>query len=199
MARSSGGVRTAEAIREAAAELFYQRGYEATSLRQVAAKVGIQVGSLYNHITGKDDLLGTLMIDVMDDLLSAQRAALRGRTDPVDKLVAMIDCHIRFHASCAREVFIGNSELRSLAPEVEREVVAKRDQYEGMLRAIISELAEDPRANVVNVQIQTYSIIAMGTHISTWYRPGGHYDLDALINLYTTVVLRQLDLERVRA
>lgn len=195
MARSASGVRTGDAIREAAAELFYQHGYEATSLRQVAAKVGIQVGSLYNHISGKDDLLASLMIGVIDDLLSAQRAALRGRTDPVDKLVAMIDCHIRFHASRAREVFIGNSELRSLSPKVEREVIAKRDQYEGELRAIITELAEDPRADVVDVRIQTYSIIAMGTHVSTWYRPGGDHDLDSLIELYTTIILRQLGLK----
>lgn len=198
MARSSGGVRTGEAIREAAAELFYQHGYEATSLRQVAAKVGIQVGSLYNHISGKDDLLASLMLGVMDDLLSAQRAALRGRTDPVDKLIAMIDCHIRFHASRAREVFIGNSELRSLTPKVEREVVAKRDQYEAVLRGIIAELAEDPRASVLDTRIQTYSIIAMGTHVCTWYRPGGEYDLDSLIELYTTIVLRQMNLDGVR-
>ncbi|MFD6064927.1 TetR/AcrR family transcriptional regulator [Rhodococcus wratislaviensis] len=58
------------AAREAAARLFYEHGYEATSLRTVASEVGIQVGSLYNHISGKEELPTDIMVSVRpnDDL-----------------------------------------------------------------------------------------------------------------------------------
>ncbi|WP_335934779.1 TetR/AcrR family transcriptional regulator [Streptomyces sp. PTD5-9] len=190
--RPAGGVRTADAIREAAAELFYQHGYEATSLREVAARVGIKVGSLYNHITGKEDLLRDIMTGIMDDLLATQRAALRGRTDAVDCLRAAVDCHIRFHADRAREVFIGNSELRSLSPADFRAVIAKRDEYEAVLRGLIDRAAEEGRADVVDARLQAYAIVAIGTHVSTWYRPRGAMSLDEIVDAYTIITLRQL-------
>jgi len=192
MPRPTGGVRTADAILEAATELFYQHGYEATTLRQVAAKVGIQVGSLYNHINGKDDLLRNIMLRIMDDLLVAQRTALRGRTDPIDRLRAAIDCHIRFHADRAREVFIGNSELRSLGGKDLRKVVDKRDQYEKVLRDLIDAAAEEGRADVVDARLQVCAIVAAGSHVSTWYRPRGPMSLDEIVSKYITITLRQL-------
>jgi TetR/AcrR family transcriptional regulator, cholesterol catabolism regulator len=192
MPRPTGGVRTADAILEAATELFYQHGYEATTLRQVAAKVGIQVGSLYNHINGKEDLLRNIMLRVMDDLLAAQRTALRGRTDPVDRLRAAIDCHIRFHADRACEVFIGNSELRSLGGKDLKKVVDRRDQYEKALRDLIDAAAEQGRADVVDARLQVYAIVAAGSHVSTWYRPRGPMSIDEIVTKYIIITLRQL-------
>ncbi|GCD96983.1 TetR/AcrR family transcriptional regulator [Embleya hyalina] len=192
MPRPTGGVRTADAMHEAAAELFYLHGYEATSLRQVAARIDIQVGSLYNHINGKDDLLRNIMLGVMNDLLAAQRTALRGRTDVVDRLRAAIDCHIRFHAGKAREVFIGNSELRSLGDKDRRTVVAKRDQYEKVLRVLVEEAAAQGRADVVDTRLSVYAIVAIGTHVSTWYRPQGELSIDQIVAKNIVLCLRQL-------
>jgi TetR/AcrR family transcriptional regulator, cholesterol catabolism regulator len=193
MPRPANGVRTSDAIRDAAIELFYEHGYEATTLREVAAKVGIRVGSLYNHISGKDELLSSIMVGIMDDLLAAQRAAVRQhKDDPVECLRACIDTHIRFHADRAREVFIGNSELRSLPPKFRRKVVTKRDQYEKIIREIIERLGEDGSAEVLDPRIQTYAIVAMGTHVSTWYKPRGAMSLDQIVETYTQMILRQL-------
>src|SRR5204863_7239531 len=55
------GENTAEEIRSVALDLFYKRGFQATTLRDIAAKVGIQVGSLYNHIASKGELLFEIM------------------------------------------------------------------------------------------------------------------------------------------
>lgn len=193
MPRPTGGVRTPDAIRDAAIELFYEHGYEATTLREVAAKVGIRVGSLYNHISSKDELLSSIMLGIMDDLLAALRAALRQhKDDPVECLRACVDTHIRFHANRAHEVFIGNSELRSLPAKYRRKVVTKRDQYERMIRGIIERLSEDGAAQVLDARLQTYAIVAMGTHVSSWYKPRGPMSLDDIVETYTQMVMRQL-------
>ena len=61
MSRTSGA-RTAAAIQDAAAELFLRGGHATTSLREIAAALGIQVGSLSNHIDGKQQLQRDMML-----------------------------------------------------------------------------------------------------------------------------------------
>jgi TetR/AcrR family transcriptional regulator, cholesterol catabolism regulator len=62
---------SADVIRTEAAKLFFERGYDATSLRQVAAASGLRVGSLYNHIDSKEHLLLQIMGGIMDDLMAS--------------------------------------------------------------------------------------------------------------------------------
>jgi len=200
MPRPTNGISTPDAIRDAAIELFFEHGYEATSLREVAAKVGIRVGSLYNHISGKDELLASIMIGIMDDLLAAQRAVVRRhKDDPLECLRACIDTHIRFHADRAHEVFIGNSELRSLPPKYRRRVVTKRDQYEKIIRGVIETLDAEGLAEVLEPRLHTYAIVAIGTHVSSWYKPRGPMSLDDIVRTYTDIIFRQLGVRTDRA
>ncbi|TQC45774.1 TetR/AcrR family transcriptional regulator [Rhodococcus sp. WS4] len=191
-----GGARTNVAIREAAAKLFYEHGYEATSLRTVASEVGIQVGSLYNHISGKEELLTDIMVSVMDELLEAVNVALAGvEGNAVDRFKAAVDCHIRYHAEHAREVFIGNSELRSLSNGDLDEVLTKRAEYERLLQKLVKDVAKETGADVLDAKLQTYSILAQGAHVSSWYKPGGPKSLDKVVNTYITMALRQLGVD----
>jgi TetR/AcrR family transcriptional regulator, cholesterol catabolism regulator len=191
-----GGARTNRAIREAAAQLFYEHGYEATSLRTIAAAVGIQVGSLYNHISGKEDLLTDIMVSVMDELLEAMHNALDAVDGgAVDRFKAAVDCHIRFHAERARETFIGNSELRSLRDGDLDEVLAKRLEYERLLQKLIKDVAKETGAQVLDAKLQAYSILAQGAHVASWYKPGGPKSLDKVVSIYIAMALRQLGVE----
>lgn len=187
------GLDTSKAIKEAAADLFQRRGYEATSLRELAAAVGIQAGSLYNHIRGKDELLSMMMIEVMDDLLDALAAATAGKEDPLERLRAGLDCHIRFHAVRARDVFIGNSELRALRPNDRRKVVARRDRYEAAVHElVVGVLAQLKGDDGPDPRLHTYAILAIGAHVPSWYRADGRLSLAQLVADNTEIILRQL-------
>ena len=191
-----GGVRTNAAIREAAANLFYAHGYEATSLRGVAGQVGIQVGSLYNHISSKEQLLSDILTAVMDELLEKIYTAVENAdASAVDRFKAAVDCHIRYHAVRAREVFLGNSELRSLSPESLAKVLAKRAEYERLIKKLVEDVAKETGADILDSKIQTYSILAQGAHVSSWYRARGPKSLDKIVNTYITIALRQLGVE----
>ncbi|MDC5696530.1 TetR/AcrR family transcriptional regulator [Intrasporangium calvum] len=189
---TTSGQQTAAAIRREAAASFFAHGYEATSLRQVASAVGIKVGSLYNHIKSKEDLLQSIMGGTMDDLNELMGKALDGRTDPVDRLIAFIECHIRFHAERAQEVFIGNSELRSLQESARHEITAKRRAYRMQLEGLITACGEAGQAHVLNAQLHAFSIVAIGTHVASWYRPDGGYALEEIIETYTKIIMRSL-------
>ena len=191
-----GGARTNVAIREAAATLFYEHGYEATSLRTVASEVGIQVGSLYNHISGKEELLTDIMVSVMDELLEAVNTVLDDVDgSAVDRFKAAVDCHIRYHAEHARETFIGNTELRALSNGDLDLVLAKRAEYERLLQKLVKDVAKETGADILDAKLQTYSILAQGAHVSSWYKPGGPKSLDKVVKTYITMALRQLGVD----
>lgn len=184
---------TAQAIREEAAKLFFERGYDATSLRQVASAVGLMVGSLYNHINSKEHLLLQIMGGIIDDLLDSARKAVEVDGDAVDKLQAALDAHLRFHAERAQEVFIGNAELRSLSNDAREVVIEKRHEYELFLQELIEEADRAGLADVIDARIHVYSFVAQATHIASWFKPGGRMSLDEIVAVYTKLALRELN------
>jgi AcrR family transcriptional regulator len=83
-----------------AVDLFYEQGYNATSLRQVAEAVGVQVGSLYNHMSSKEELLFDIMRSIMDDLIADAEVALaQAGHEPLDRIMAFMRTSIRFHCN----------------------------------------------------------------------------------------------------
>ena len=191
MARTIGshGPTTLEAIRKAGVRLIFEHGYEAMSLRQLAAEVGIQAGSLYNHISTKQDLLFDLVQEHINDLLRELDLALEGKTDPVEQLRAFVAFHVSYHMTRKREVFIANSELRSLDAKNYDVVVALRGAYEQRLAQILTEGVSDGVFEVGDIQVATFAIIALLTGLCTWYRPGGRLTRDAIIAAHEKLVL----------
>jgi AcrR family transcriptional regulator len=191
MARTIGsyGPKTLEAIRKAGLRLIFEHGYEAMSLRQLAAEVGIQAGSLYNHISTKQELLFDLIQDHINELLRQLDRAMEGKQDPDEKLRAFVAFHVTYHMTRKREVFIANSELRSLEPKNYEAIVALRGAYEQRLATILAEGVEQGVFEVGDIQVATFAIIALLTGLCTWYRPGGRLTREAIIAAHEKLVL----------
>jgi AcrR family transcriptional regulator len=191
MSRTVGsyGPKTQEAIRRAGLRLIFEHGYEAMSLRQLAAEVGIQVGSLYNHIATKQELLFDLVQDHINDLLRQLDLALEDKDEPRDKLRAFVAFHVSYHMTRKREVFIANSELRSLEPRNYEAIVALRCAYEQRLSDILSQGAAAGVFDVVDVQVATFAILSLLTGLCNWYRPGGRLTKEAIIAAHEKLVL----------
>jgi AcrR family transcriptional regulator len=190
MARTVGsnGPKTMEAIRKAGLRLIYSQGYEAMSLRRLAAEVGIQAGSLYNHITTKQDLLFDLIKVHMDELMERLDQALEGISDPEDRLQAFIAFHVGYHITRKREVFICYSELRSLEPKNYEIVVGLRQHYERKLIGILDDGVAEGRFTVADTTVAAYGILAMLTGVCTWFRPAGRLTKEEVTDIYTGMV-----------
>ncbi len=187
---------TAELIRSSAIDLFFEHGYEATSLRAIAGDVGIQVGSLYNHLTSKESLLYSIMSTIMEDLLREFDSRLAPVDDSVERLRTAIEVHVFFHTARAREVFISNSELRSLTQAHRRKVVKLRDAYEERFVDLIEKGVADGSFEAPDPKIAAWAILAIGTSTSTWFRPDGRLQLDDIATLYIDLVLNGLSTGR---
>jgi AcrR family transcriptional regulator len=201
MARTTGsdGARTEEAIRRAAIDLIAAHGFEATTLRQLAERVGVQPGTIYRYFPSKGALLVALLVEHLDFLLRHWAEVQPATDDPVERLRAFVDFHIRSHTLRRREVFVANMELRSLAPADYRRVVALRGRYEDVLTGILRDGARRGAFHLPDARVATFAILAMLTGVGTWYKDSGRLGQRELIDLYTRLVMQCVAAEAVSA
>jgi AcrR family transcriptional regulator len=191
MARTIGsqGIKTAEAIRRAGLQLLFEHGYEGMSLRDLARAVGLQPGSLYNHIATKQALLFDLVREHMQALIRALDDALIEVQGPCPRLEAFVTFHLRYHLTRKIEVFVSNAELRSLEPENRAAIMQLRRAYEQRLADILADGAVAGVLNVPDVPVTTYAILSLLTGAASWYRPDGRLGVDEIVAIHRRLIL----------
>ncbi|HEU4987376.1 MAG TPA: TetR/AcrR family transcriptional regulator [Rhizobiaceae bacterium] len=192
MARKTGsdGEKTEAAIREAALGLIARFGYEAVSMRQLAAEVGVQAAALYRYFPTKEELLFTLMRKHMEDLLAAWQAERPADDDPAERLSAFVRNHIRFHVGRRHSTHVNNMELRSLSRDKLSHVLKMRSAYEKELRQILRDGAEAGRFSVDDTTLTAMAIIQMITGVIVWFRPDERLSVDEVTTTYHKMTMR---------
>lgn len=128
---------TQERLRQAAVDLFSEQGYQNTSLRDLAAHLGIAAGSLYNHIESKQALLFDLVEECMSDLLSLTRARLKATKGTRPRLRAFVGAFIEFQQGERKRLQLMLLERRNLTAEQNRVLADLRNDYAQYLTGII--------------------------------------------------------------
>lgn len=190
-ARNRNG-NTQEAIREAAVVMFSKYGYHAVTLRKMAEQIGIQAGSLYNHITNKEELLFELLSGIMTGLIESYEKKAKGIEDPAKLLDLFVDNHIEFHTSRKAEVFIGNMELRNLSPENYARMVVLRDRYQSVLTGIIHAGVKSGVFSLRDERMTVFAIFGMLNAVANWFSPEGPMSMDDVSGYYREFVWKLL-------
>ncbi|MFD5496388.1 TetR/AcrR family transcriptional regulator [Streptomyces sp. GDS52] len=178
------GTSRAHAIRAAALELFTQRGYQATTMADIGAAVGVRGPSLYKHVSSKQALLAQIMIGTMDALLTAHRTAVAGTEDPAERLRRATEAHVRYHARHRLEAFVGNREIRSLEEPHSTAVLDRRDTYEKAFRELVEAGVAAGRFHVASARLASYAILDLGMGVAVWYREDGELTEDQIVYQY---------------
>lgn len=194
MGRPAGvnGADTRRAVRQAAIARIYRHGFEAMNLRELAADVHLRLGSLYNHVPQKQELLASLLEEIMLDLLQDFAQRMDGLHDPMDRLQAFVRFHIEWHTARKQETFIGNMELRSLTPAQYDRIIGLRKDYEAQVRDIVAQGQKAGLWKVDDVRVTTLGLLSLLTGISTWYREDGRLSQERLIRIYQRLARRLL-------
>jgi AcrR family transcriptional regulator len=192
----ANGRATRAAVREKAIDLFYQYGYRNASLRTLAGQVGLQAGSLYNHITNKQELLFHLLKEIMEEVLEMTYRRLRGKDSAVVQLHEFVESHLEFHTTRLKEISIGNSELRNLEPENYKAIVALRREYFSVIHNIIKSGVEQKVFHVKDSKTAARVIIGTLNSVSGWYKVGGGVSLRELSDIYLAMIFRALGAPR---
>lgn len=200
MARTVGsdGGRTEAAIREAAIELIARRGYEAVTMREIAAAVGVQAAALYRYFPTKEELLFALMIGHMEALLGSWEEARPAAASPRDRLAAFVRNHIRFHIERRHSTHVNNMELRSLSPARLTQVLRLRSAYEKELRRILRDGSEAGMFSVDDVNLTAMAIIQMITGVIVWFRPDERLSVVQVADTYHKMTMRLVAADAAR-
>src|SRR5687767_8777318 len=124
-------------IRQVAQNLFREKGYAATSMRDLARSVGIEAASLYSHINSKEDILNEICLDIATGFMDAMNSIKNQDLPPSEKLEKAIVAHlgvIREHSD-ASAVFLHEWQFMS-EPELSR-FKSMRRSYEKYFREIL--------------------------------------------------------------
>lgn len=194
---TSGGERTptAERLLETSARLFYERGYHATNLREIASAVGIRAPSVYNHFIAKEDLLYAIASETMIELLHDGTQAIEGVDDPAERLRALVERHVVYHCRRRYEAKVADDQLHALSEPRRQEVVAIRDRYERLFRDAIAE-GKVQGWSVEDVPLTTFAITTMASSVADWYREDGRFGAEQVATMYADLALRAVGASR---
>jgi AcrR family transcriptional regulator len=130
---------TQERVLDTAAELFWTKGFGATTTREIAASLGIRQASLYHHVASKEKLLYQLCVTSLDQFLRDVHAALEKPDAPLDRMRTLIHLHLATLLKRQRSNAVMTTELRALTGAYRVEVLAMRAKYADLVRSMIEE------------------------------------------------------------
>jgi TetR/AcrR family transcriptional regulator, cholesterol catabolism regulator len=186
--------RRAEVLR-VAAELFAERGYEATSTTDIAERLGIKGGSVYYYIESKEALLFELVEDIYGLLLESLHEVLDSDDDPLAKLRRLIELHVSGMAGHRHRGALILNETRSLSPAHRAIADAHGATYEDGLAAVI---ADGQRAGQIDPTLDpklvTKALLGAGNWVNRWYRDGGAWSAEDVSLGFARIFLSGLEL-----
>lgn len=175
---------------EHSCKLFARHGYEGVSMRDIAGAVGLRQSAIYNHFSSKQDLLVTMMVTHMEQLLDAMRDAVAGATHPVQRLEAFARFHVLYHIENPENVFLAYMELRSLSEAGRKAVMPLRNQYESTLLDIVLAGQEAGVFRTGNPAVATRALLAMLTGVTVWFRDDGNLSRQTVAESYVQAALQ---------
>jgi AcrR family transcriptional regulator len=176
-------------ILRTAARLFQQRGYDATSMNDVAAALKLSKGGLYHHFQSKDEILFNLMNHAMDITQSRVIDGVKGIADPEERLRMLIRRHIEVVMSVRdREITVMLHENHPLPPAMRRRINARKKDYVHFVENLIEEVQRGRSSRgSVTPRAAAFALLGMINWIYQWYRPEGALDEESLARQYTEV------------
>lgn len=165
---------TRERLLQAAVDLFFEKGYASTSIREIGTKAGITNSLIYHYFTNKEEMLFEIVNRSVGDLIDTLNAITRGLSDPLE---------------CLRQMLIGQTALLSAKREKESKILfseyhwltgAKRKALRKSQREVYDiymakcrELKEKGLLNEIDLSVLTFSIFGVLFGFFRWYRDTG--------------------------
>ncbi|HUQ42377.1 MAG TPA: TetR/AcrR family transcriptional regulator [Candidatus Limnocylindrales bacterium] len=167
-------------ILAAAARIFRQKGYHATSVRDIAESVGLLKGSLYHYIRSKEDLLARLFDGALEDTVRTLDEIASRDAAPTERLREMVKAYVRSVTENIDAVGLYLREWRSLpAPELAR-LRARRRAMRALFEQVIADGSRRREFAGIDEKISALAILGMCNWLFEWYRPRGRLRSGAL-------------------
>lgn len=175
-----------------AERLFSDRGYEATSVRDIAEGLRIKAGSLYAHIQTKEDLLWDILSGAADRFFEAVTPIVNSDLVTVEKLRRVIGAHVRVITDSAASAQVFLNEWRHLSEPRRSQFAARRDAYEHIIRKLVSDGIREGSLADVDEKFATLLILSSMNWVYQWYRPDGPMSPEDIARKLTDMLFKGL-------
>jgi AcrR family transcriptional regulator len=187
-----------QAIEGVASDLFRERGYAATSIRDIARALSVQGASLYAHVTSKEDVLWAIVDRAATRFeAAAERAEAEAQAhrpgDAAEAIAALVEAHVDVLTAEVDEAAVFFNEWRSLGEERRRQILDRRDAYQARFRRHVEAGIAVGAFAMTDPGIATSSILSAVNGVAAWYDPNGRLPADRIADHLVDLVLRMLE------
>ncbi len=179
-------------ILRAAARLFQQQGYDATSMNDVAAALKLSKGGLYHHFQSKDEILYHIMSHAMDITEERVINAVRRINGVEERLRTLIRLHIEVVLSEEdREITVMLHENHPLPSTLRRKINGRKKDYVHFVENLVADVQRQRNStSQVTPRAAAFALVGMINWIYQWYKHDGSLTGDALVRQYTDMFFR---------
>lgn len=188
---ASSNERLAEVYRTAA-QIILRKGYDATSINDIANALGMTKAGLYHYINGKKELLFDIMNFGLDELDEEVATPACEIDDPEERLRFIIASHAQLVTRGQGAITILVDEITALTPAQNRIITRRKREYFNRLRELLSTLKEQGKLQDVDVTAATFSLLGMISWLSRWFRQDGNMSQEQVADQITKIALNGL-------
>ncbi len=179
-------------ILEHAADVFYEKGYEGASMRDLSRASGMSLAGLYYYFESKERLLYLIQKHTFETVLEQLKQRLEGVTDPVERLRIFVRNHLEYFLKNRKAMTVLSHEDETLKNSMGAEIRdLKRDYYKLCLQ-LLENLKDDKGgvlASKMSGRIAVLSLFGMMNWIYTWYNPRVDVDAEELAREMSDIFL----------
>ena len=172
-----------------AVRTFADKGFFATTMRDLSRETGMSLAGMYYYVTGKEELLALIQERTFSDVLEGAQSAVQSANDPIERLKRLIHHHVTFFAEHMDEMKVLSHEAESLSETWQVKIDSLKRRYvELMTDALEAVDRGDPSS--VPPRVAAYALFGMMNWIYTWYDVQGSISPDELAQHFTEIYLQ---------
>lgn len=179
-----------------AADLFYKKGFDATSVNDIADALNLTKAGLYHYISSKQSLLFGIMSWGMDRLEKEVIDPAKEVEDAEERLCFIIENHARIIAEGIGAVTILLDEVQCLTPDDHKKIRRRKRDYVNFLKNTLATLKAEGKLHDVDLTTATFSILGMVLWISRWFRHDGEMTWQQVTHQVRGIALRGILLQK---
>jgi AcrR family transcriptional regulator len=186
-----------EEIIQAAAHVFRDRGFEATTLRDVAAATDIDRATLYYYVGSKEELLQEIVRQALGQDIKAAKTVQRSKASTKDKIAALIEAMVHSYDANYPHIHVYMEDLGRIArqdSEWATDVIARTRQFESIVHSILAKGQRDGTLrDDLPVELAALALFGMINWMHRWYRPNTNFSPEIVVKTFTTIFLDGFD------
>jgi AcrR family transcriptional regulator len=171
-----------------AADLFRERGYRATTLDDIATRLGMSKASLYTYFHAKEEMLAAISRQTIETFTRELALVLRSDLTPEDKLRRVVRDHVRFVIANRSFLTVFFSEEANLPVRLARALAAQKDRYDKGVESIVIEGVRRGVFRDVPPRLVVFGLLGMLNWLYKWYNPRGRWAAEEISAAFLSLI-----------